>query len=495
MPEIDHHQLYQHLSKLNDRPKSQLYLLFGEEFIYQSALEKILRALLPEGLSDPGCVFMEGSNENLAKALAEVNTYSLLSSNKVVALKDCKIFYSSQTKETFAEKTKKALADDEMKKAANYFMNYLNLWGMSLTDLGSQSVNDLGHPALAPFADKVGLARLIADCRENKLSPAEVQDSGELLQKAAEKGFPKGHVLVMTTDLIDKRRKLYKWIRDQGLAVDCSVPKGEKKADRQIQEEVLKETAAAILKARGKTMEPAALLAVSQLTGFDMRAFSQNIEKLTDYVGQRQTIVSADVEQVVSRSRQDPIFDFTNAMLERNALEAIFFLDSLLGQQIHPLQVLAALINQVRRLLLAKDFVDSEAGKAWFAGCPYSLFTARVLPALSAYDQGLQDLLAGWEKSTTTPAPDAVASGGSKKSGFKKKKSARSGHLATDLLLAKNPNNPYPIYQLLLRSDRFSCQSILKAMDKLSKVDQRLKTSGSAPRLLLEEAILTICKE
>jgi DNA polymerase III subunit delta len=490
MPEIDHHQLDQHLSSGKEGGRPQLYLLFGEEFLYRTALEKVLKALLPDGPRDPGCISLEGSSGNLSKALTEVNTYSLLSGQKVVALQDCKLFYSSQTKETFAEKTQKALAGDDLKKAAGYFLGYLSLGGMSLSDLSTEGAQDLNLRALAAFENQVALKRLIAYCREKNLSTAEVPDSGELLQRAAEKGFPQGHYLVMTTDLIDKRRKLYKWIRDQGLVVDCSVPKGEKKADRQIQEGVLKETAAAILKARGKAMEPAAFQILCRQTGFDLRTFSQNIEKLTDYVGQRQTIVATDVAQVVRRSRLDPIFDFTNAMLERNALEAVFLLDSLLGQQIHPLQILAALINQVRRLLLAKDFAESAAGKAWSAGCAYSQFTARVLPALSAYDQGLLDLLAFWEKSSLSDAPDAVEGRGSKK-----KKSPRPGNSATDLLLAKNPNNPYPIYQLLLRSDRFSRQKILQAMNKLSQVDQQLKSSGLPPRLLLQEAILSICNE
>jgi DNA polymerase-3 subunit delta len=490
MPEIDYHQLDQHLCDANEQKRLQLYLLFGEEFLCQAALDKVLKALLPDGPRDNGCIIFEGSNENLSKALTEVNTYSLLGGEKVVTLQDCKIFYASQSRETFAEKTKKALADDELKKAAGYFLSYLGLAGLFLSDIDSEHGQDLNHPGLATFADTKEVTRLIAYCRENSLSSGEIQDRGDVLQNAAERGFPKGHYLIMTTDLIDKRRRLYKWIKDQGLIVDCSVPKGEKKADRQIQEGVLKETAAAILKSRGKAMEPAAFAQLCRQTGFDLRTFSQNIEKLTDYVGQRQTIVLADVEQVIRRSRLDPIYDFTNAMLERKALEAIFFLDSLLGQQIHPLQILSALINQVRRLSLAKDFVESATGRVWSAGCTYSQFTARVLPALSVYDKEMLDLLARWEQS---PAVDASAAATS--SGSKRKKSPRSGNTATDLLLAKNPNNPYPIYQLLLRTERFSRQTILNAMAKLSQVDQQLKSSGLPPRLLLQEAILSICNE
>ena len=73
----------------------------------------------------------------------------------------------------------------------------------------------------------------------------------------------------------------------------------------------------------------------------------------------------------------------------------------------------------------------------------------------------------------------------------KKKKSK----LTTDLLIAKNPKNAYPIYQLLKKSERFSKDELIRAFETLNAADKNLKTDGQNARLVLEKTILGICRE
>ena len=75
-----------------------------------------------------------------------------------------------------------------------------------------------------------------------------------------------------------------------------------------------------------------------EMTGFDLRTFSGNLEKLVDYVGARQEITAADVEAVLNRTRQDPIYELTGALADRNPEQALFFLDSLLADGMFSLQ-------------------------------------------------------------------------------------------------------------------------------------------------------------
>jgi len=64
----------------------------------------------------------------------------------------------------------------------------------------------------------------------------------------------------------------------------------------------------------------------------------------------------------------------------------------------------------------------------------------------------------------------------------------------TDLLIAKNPNNPYPIYLLLKKSERFSKKELINAFETLNTADTQLKSGGQNPRLVLEKVVLEICK-
>ena len=49
-------------------------------------------------------------------------------------------------------------------------------------------------------------------------------------EEAIAKGFPDGHHLIITTSLVDRRRRLFQALKENGMVIDCSVPGGERKA-------------------------------------------------------------------------------------------------------------------------------------------------------------------------------------------------------------------------------------------------------------------------
>ena len=193
-------------------------------------------------------------------------------------------------------------------------------------------------------------------CKTHELSIPSAGDQSDLLEEAIQKGFPKGNHLLITTDFIDKRRRLFNSIKKYGLIIDCSVPKGDRRDDRIAQEAVLREESEAILLKSGKRIEKDAFAAAVEMTGFDIRTFCNNVEKLVDYIGERKRITVDDVENALKRTKQDPIYELTNALGERNLQNSLFYLNSLLSDNYHPLQVLSAIANQMRRLLVARGF-------------------------------------------------------------------------------------------------------------------------------------------
>ncbi len=98
---------------------------------------------------------------------------------------------------------------------------------------------------------------IIAYCRQHDLTVPAARDDCRILQQAMEKGFPKSNHLIITTDMVDKRRGLFKSLSSKGMVVDCSVPKGDRRADQIAQESVLVEKMNSILKAGNKTMNRA----------------------------------------------------------------------------------------------------------------------------------------------------------------------------------------------------------------------------------------------
>ena len=486
MPIINYKDLKKYLAELGNNPFAPVYLIYGEEMLTKNAFDALLDALVPASERSINYEPVDGTQENIHEVIGRVNTYSLLPGIKVIALRDSKIFYSGQDKDLLLDNAKKAYDDDKINKAAGHLRDLMGLLKLSYEDIGQSNRQDSLGPSSTLGADDAWLDEIITYCREKNMSVPAARDDSRTLQLAVEKGFPANNHLVITTDMVDKRRGLFKALSNKGVVIDCSVPKGDRRADRVVQESVLAERMNAMLAAGSKSMGQSTYLALYEMTGFDLRTFSSNLEKLISYVGDRKEITITDVESVLQRTKKDPIYEFTNALADRNPETTLFFLDSILSAGIHPLQVFTALVNQVRKLLLAKDFVASPYGGDWQAACHYDYFQKRVVPGIVEYDRNLLDHLSGWQ-AMLDEEPN------SPKTGVRAKSKKKKSKLTTDLLLAKNPKNAYPIYQLLKKSERFSKEELINAFEALSATDKKLKTGGQNPRLVLEKVILELC--
>lgn len=487
MPEIKYKELKAYLNErdnASDREFAPVCLIYGEEMLVKTVCDALLDFLLPDASRSLNYDPVDGTTENVREVIERVNTFSLLAGIKVVALRDSKIFYSRQDKARLLENAKTAYENNDLRKAATYFLSLMGHLNLSFDDVSKSNRSKALGVIPDRLADDAWLDTIIGHCKELHLSIPAPEDDCTVLQTAIEKGFPPNNHLIITAESVDKRRGLFKAIGQKGMIIDCSVPKGERRADKMAQEDVLIEKMSAMLKASGKKMDKAAYLAMYEMTGFDLRTFSNNLEKLINYVGDSDTISVDDVESVLKRTKKDPIFDLTNALCDRNIERSLFYLDSILSADLHPLQVLAAITNQIRKLLLVKDFVGGPLGSNWHAGCPYNRFQKSVMPEIVAYDKNLLTQIENWQNtlSDTDNSEDVKASQKSKKK------------ITTDLLIARNPKNSYPVYQLFLKSERFTKDDLLGALELLSEADIQLKSTGQDAKLVLERAIFGICK-
>lgn len=486
MPEINYKKLSAHLAEFDETPAMEIppvYLIYGEDMLVGMASEQLLEFFVPAASRSLNYDPIDATVDSVYDIIERVNTFSLSSGIKVVAAKDSRIFYARQDKKRLLEKAKEAYDSNELRSAAGYFLSVLGHLNLSYDDVETSNRAQALDVEADSADSNAWMDDLITFCHENQLKIPVSQDDCSVLQAAVEKGFPKNNLLLITTEFVDKRRGLFKAIRQNGMVVDCSVPKGQRRADKMAQEDVLKETMSSMLRAANKKIDQAAYLALYEMTGFDLRTFTSNLEKLMDYVGERGNISVKDVESILKRTKKDPIFDLTNAIADRHTQNALFYLDSLLSADFHPLQILAAITNQIRKLLVVKDFVSSPHGSAWHAGCPFNQFRDNIIPAIMAYDE---DLIRRVEKWNQIISADSDSRGG--KQAQKRKKKA-----VTDLLIAKNPKNSYPVYQVLIKSERFTKNKLMESLEALSETDLLLKSSRQDPKLILEKLIMRIC--
>ena len=55
------------------------------------------------------------------------------------------------------------------------------------------------------------------------------------------------------------------------------------------------------------------------------------------------------------------------------------------------------------------------------------------------------------------------------------------------------PDNPYPVYKMFIKSEKFTKNKLIDDIEHLSQADFRLKYTKQRPKIILEEAILWVC--
>lgn len=484
MPELDYKNFASHLKTLSKKELASVYLFWGEEFLYKTALEDFLDRVLTPAERRLNYDAFDDAPENIPDMVERINTYSLLSGPKVVLLKDSKIFYSSHDAANFIEKARTAYEVNDIKKASGHVLDLIGKLKLTYEDLTDPTArNERLKYDPGVFGDDLWLTKILDYCMRHQLKIPPAADSADILQRAIEKGFPRGNHLIITTDMVDKRRTLYKCILTVGTVINCSVPKGDRLADKTAQAAVLNDQLKTLLSRAGKTIQKQASDGLIEMTGFDLRTFAGNLEKLVSYVGSRTEISVDDVETVLDRTKKDPLYELTNSVAERNIPQAIFFLGSLLSDNYHPLQILAALTNQVRKLLIVRDFMESPHGSSWQGPqMNYPRFRDTVLPAMQAYDRDMLNRLEDWDKMVVAAEPD--------ESGKPVKNKTRA---KTDIGMVKNPQNPYPVFHMLQKAQGFELHELRAAMGTLCDADLQMKSTVKNPQLILEKVILTIC--
>jgi DNA polymerase-3 subunit delta len=481
MSEIKFDSLKQYILDRSNTSFDPVYLIFGEEFLYKQVAKELLKAIMPDKKKQRHNYEIVSQKEegNINDIIDRINTYSFFSENKIIELRDATLFVSHYNHANQLSKIKSAYLNDEVSKASKLLLNLMGRLQMDLSELEEGRYADQLNLPEDIQGDLGWISSLVNYCRENNLAVPDMIEDADRLKEAIEKGFPKSSYLFISTDTVDKRRGLYKTIKKFGTIIDCSISHGNRKADRDVQRRFLTRHLQQLIKKNNKQIEPQAFELIYKKTGFDLRSFTSSVEKLIDYTEQRNLITIKDVEQLLVKTKQDPVYELTSAIADRNTLKSIFYLKSLLKSGFHYLQLLTAITNQIRKLTVIKGFIESPHGSSWYQGINYDQFKTNTIDSIRKYDDELSSQFQNY-KSTF-------------KSSVQKDSPKNKQKPSSDLIIAKNPKNPYPIYQLFLRSGNYTKSELFRAIETLSTADLKLKTTGQSPVTILEEVIFNIC--
>ena len=243
---------------------------------------------------------------------------------------------------------------------------------------------------------------------------------------------------------MDKRKKLYKTISQMGAVIDLAVDQGGSKVASDARADILRALVRKTLARHAKKMEPRAVQLLIERVGFHPDAVVLETEKLALYAGDEGVITAADLDAVVGRTREEALFEFTEAFSDGNLSQALRIMNHMRENGSHPLMIVAGLYNHLRKLLLVRG-IQVLDNPSYSPGMPYGLFQKGYLPKL---------------------------------------KEAVAPEVAGAL-----PQHPYAQYMMFKRAEGLGESWLKQVLEDLLLTEMLLKSSGVGPWLLMENLL------
>ena len=436
---------------------SQIYLLVGERFLCQDVCEELINVLLPDEKTRQGNLeTLDSASGGQGRLINLARTYSLFSGRRVIRMMDTTLFHSKEVGKQLWNKAQKAFEGDDRVRAAAYIRQLLSLAKISAEELGEEGLMGI---AVSHWQDIFGFAKPAEDISWTEgllIGPQEGEeqargsvlehDPAEVLEDILSKGIPASNIIILTAEAVDKRKRLYKYLAGKETIIDLSVDAGAGSMARKDQEAVLRELMEKTLTGFGKKIVPQAVPLLLDRIGFHPVAVVRETEKLALYTGDKKTITVADLDQVIGRTRDEALYELTEAVGTRDLPGALKSLSRLSEQGIHPLAILAACRKYIRRLLLIRSYQDWPV-------VPYQ-------PKMTY--QTFKDGYLLKFREAKDPLPESLG------------------------------QHPYALYKLFGLAETFTLAKLIKGLSEVLETEYRLKGSNLPPVMLLENLMFRL---
>jgi DNA polymerase-3 subunit delta len=432
-----------------------IYLLHGEDYLVKSALAELTKLLVPESQRSTNLQVVDGSEADFGQILDSVNTFALFGGRKVVVVRNSRIFYSRANLPGLVAKSKDAYEAGDLKTAARFLLEVLGYATWSLADVAAGAWReipaDLWNQTMGveqELSEVEWLEKVVEYAGSAELEIPVKTDEGSMLEKALLRGFPSEHCLLITTDAIDRRRSLYRVMEEKGMVADFSVTSGTGRQARAQQEAVLRSLAEETLSTAGKKIESEALSLLLERTGFNLWALKTQVEKVISFVGEESLVTLAQIESMCDQFREEALYELNNSVTGQDCEAALQVLNRLLNQNYHPLQIIASLTTEVRRLLLAREFIEVHLSGRLDPSISYGRFRKTVLPIV--------------KENTEKGSP-------------------------------LGSMHPFALHKTLVRSRAYQTMELINALQHLFRADLTLKSSGIAEGAVMESLVMKLC--
>jgi len=221
---------------------------------------------------------------------------------------------------------------------------------MNLTELANPAADELIAAAetLPAMAEKrVVLVRDFSLFSTGK--SADESDTDRIIEYLRSPS-PTTCLVFLVKGKADKRRKLYGFLNGEQAVVDFSPMTEQDAIDWIIRS----------MRALGKTMSSAVAERFLFAVGSDAALLKQEIEKLADYVGDRDTVTQDDIAVITVQSLESTVFQMVDSQVAGNYGEAFLLMHRVLEGGEDRMLILAMLLRQYRILYQMRCLLDER---------------------------------------------------------------------------------------------------------------------------------------
>jgi DNA polymerase III subunit delta len=438
------------LDEIQKQDHPRIVLFFGERYLCRQAADDWQETLLKKR---NGTIYsIDGDQEDSSETLAKLMSYSLLPGLQIYRVNDSRLFHSKNVSGSIWQKACKAFETQRFEQAARYIADMYHLASISpddrqpLTQMTAEQWRTLF--ALEKPQDLGWTDALFEQIRQREISSSSAQDPAERYMESFAKGIPPDNILLLTAENVDKRKRIFGFIKKNGLIVDCSIADGGGAAAQRAQKAVLEEMMHKTLSSFNKTIEPGAVDIFFERVGFHPVAVVTETEKLALYSIEKSTITKDDLDCMVGRTREDALFELTDHFGKRNLGATLTTLSHLLQNGIHGLAILATMRNYISKLLIFKT-MQLLPEPFYRKGMNAKYFQDNYLPRLQEKEE-FKDMLKG---------------------------------------------HPYALFMSFSKAAEYNCTTLKLWLEQLLLAEYRLKGSGLSERMVLEQLIITLLRK
>jgi DNA polymerase III subunit delta len=450
MPTYAYKDISMILTQAEKGRPAPVYLISGDSYLAREVHQQLINRLLPEEMRSFNLEMVDGEKEDFHSILERLQTFPFFPGRKVVSVKNPIQIFSAGNEDRLWKKVQEAWEKGQPERCARLLRTFLQDRGVSLKLIegGLKGNEETLREKL--FPDEVTplpewFKEALAFLQNHFPDESVTLNADQVLDSAIRQGFPQGHILILLLEGHVRSSKIIKSIAEVGVVLNLALKQG-KKGD---QTNALKGYLKSRLSQMGKTIHPQAEALLLQRIDPEVFQMEMEIQKLVSYLGERKQVLPKDIDDLVGANREEPLYELTTVLGEKNSGEALRKLKQLWEQGFNPLQIISGITNSLRRLLVAKELLKTVSKIPSRSFKDYGTFSATVLPQLKQ-----------------SPLPD---------------------------LLSKV--HPFVLYNTMKTAVNFSFPHLLSALETLHEADRRLKTSGATPAFLLEDFILSFCQK